>query len=221
MTWKEADRRTVVKGIGAGLAGSALFSGAAVAGDSKHGGHHSFAWANDTLYEMLEPEPPAVQDLNPGQVDDEGAHESHRPIWIVGSMDDYSKADEVDGTDHSPHPNPGDLRIDHVVPVGGGGEFTAQWHVTLVVRSGGTQEYFTLLQAIADAETEAERAAAFADLLAFLNSLPHGDGKGNILTSAATIRAAIKRGDREVIPLFGPGGEPSVFTCPIRPHQHE
>lgn len=214
-------RRTVLKTLGASVIGATTLAGTAGAGDTGDNRRQdSFAWANDTLYEMLESEPQAVQDLEPGAIDGEGSHESHRPIWIVGSMDDYSKADEVPGTDHSPHPNPGELRIDHVVPIGGGGEFTAQWHVTLVVRKGETVEYFQLLQAIADAETKQELKAAFADLLSFLNHLPHGDGKGNILTSAATIRAAVDRGDREVIPMYTPTGEPSVFTCPVRPHQH-
>ncbi len=39
---------------------------------------------------------------------------------------------EVSGSEHSPHPNPDGLPIDHVVPLV---DFSAQWHVTLVSSS--------------------------------------------------------------------------------------
>lgn len=205
-------RRTVLKGLGAGAVGSAAIAGGAYAGESRHGNQTedhdrtSYTWANETLYEMLESEPPAIENLEapPGAIDNEGNHDSHRPLWVVGSMADFSGADDLDGTFHSPHPNPAGFDIDHVVPVGGGGEFTAQWHVTLVVRPSSVDSDGNLIPDKVD-----------------FNNLPHGDGQGNVLISADIIRAAVDRGDRYAFPLFSPDGEPAVFTCPVRPHQHE
>lgn len=216
MNAEKTDRRTVLKGIGAGVVGSAAFVGGVSAGESRHGHQESFAWANDTLYEMLDSEPPAIeaQEIPPGRADSEGNSNSHRPLWLVGSMDDYSNADQVDGTEHSPHPNPLGVRVDHVVPIGGGGEFTAQWHVHLLLRNRSEVE-----ELLSIAESGDQQA-----LVNFLNQLPHGDGQGNIVTSADTIRAAVNRGDRVSFPLFfeNEQGEvkPDVFTCPVRPHHH-
>lgn len=118
---RKADRRTVLKTLGAGVVGSVAFAGASSAGDTgDERRQDSFTWAQGDLYEMLESEPPGVRDLEPGKIDDEGAHESHRPLWVIAAT----------GKEHSPHPNPDGLPIDHVVPLV---DFSAQWHVTLVI----------------------------------------------------------------------------------------
>lgn len=190
MGLNNTNRRTVLKGIGAGVVGSASIVGSASAGGSKHGNQTddhdltSYAWGDGELWEMLEAEPPAVNELEAGRVDEEGAHESHRPLWVIATVEDPA----VEGSEHGPHPNPDGLPIDHVVPLGGGGEFTAQWHVTLVLNlnTGGFENQ---------------------------------DGDGNYLLSADTIRSA---NNIATVPLFDPDtGEPAVFTCPIRPHQHK
>lgn len=182
MISRKQSRRTVLNGIGAGFVGTVTFVGAASAGNTgDNRKQESFTWADGDLYEMLESEPPAVNDLEGGEIDEEGAHESHRPLWVI----------EKTGREHSPHPNPDDLPIDHVVPIGGGGEFTAQWHVTLVV----------------DPDT---------------GSLTNQDGDGNFLLSANAIRSAETQRDIVTVPLSDPEtGEPAVFTCPVRPHQHK
>lgn len=191
--WRNTCRRTVLKGIGAGLAGSALLSGKAVAGESNPGNDHSYTWANDTLYEMLESEPGHYGNglAGPGQ-DSEGNHNAHRPLWVIESM----AGTGVPGSEHSPHPAP-ITGIDHVVPVGPGGVFTAQWHVHLVL-----DEPF-------------DPSLGFGNLANLTNT----DGDGNFLTSADAIQSG---SDIFVVPLFHPDtGEPDVFTCPVRPHQHE
>lgn len=127
-TLRHIDRRTVLKTIGIGVVGSSAITGLASAHDPENRRHDSFTWAQGDIYEMLDAEPPDVRDLEPGTVDHEGEHESHRPIWLIASMEGTG----VDGSEHSPHPNPPGLPIDHVVPIGGGGEFTAQWHITTV-----------------------------------------------------------------------------------------
>lgn len=147
----------------------------------------SYAWGNDEIWEMLESEPGlnhgqgnGKSDVTPLQ-DNEGNHMAHRPLWVIAAT----------GLEHSPHPAPVP-GIDHVVPIGGGGEFTAQWHVHLVLDKPG------------------------GDLT---NVAKEG---GELLTSADAIRSASASGDIFIVPLFDPvTGEPNVFTCPIRPHMHK
>lgn len=203
-------RRSVLKAIGATAAGGVALTGAASAGNPGNNRRmDTFTWMGGELFEMLDAEPPAVQDFAPGQIDSEGNHNAHRPLWLVGSMDDYSDAENVDGTEHSPHPNPLGARVDHVVPEKGPG-FTAQWHVHLLVRDQAeVNEFFGLLQSGDELE-----------LLKFLNGLPHGDGDGNIVNDADVIRDAVEAERRVEVPLFLPSGEPDVFTCPVRPHKH-
>lgn len=182
-------RRTVLKTIGAGVIGSATVVGTA----SGHGEptnnrrQDSFTWGEGELYEMLESEP------HPPTNDSEGNHHAHRPLWLIASM----AGTGVDGAEHSPHPNPMGLPVDHVVPVPGegGGTFSAQWHVHLV-----TDEPFD-----------------FENPFSNLANVTRTDADGAYLTSAEAITSA---NGIFVTPLFDPEtGEPDVFTCPVRPHK--
>lgn len=209
MTFNKVSRRTVLKTIGA-VGGASLVTGTATAhGDGGSGRPWgSFTWADDVLWEMADTDLPALFEGDPPTIESNGNSNAHAPLWLVGSMDDYSGADSLDGTEHSPHPNPLGARVDHVVPLGR--DFNAQWHVHLVIRPGQIEELGAALEAAAEGD--------FGAVLSFLNTLPHGDGQGNVLTSAETIEAAVEREDRIEFPLFTPSGEPDVFTCPIRPH---
>lgn len=182
------NRRTVLKGIGAGVVGSAALVGATSAGDTgDNRRQESFTWADDDLFELLDSEPPAVNEHEEGQIDDEGAHQSHRDFWVIDTM----KGTGVPGSEHSPHPNPAGLPIDHVVPIGGHGEFTAQWHVTLVL----------------DSETgELTNQDDDGNFLLSADAIRTADVDGDIVT--------IPLFDPET-------GEPAVFTCPVRPHRHK
>ncbi|AFK20027.1 hypothetical protein HFX_2340 [Haloferax mediterranei ATCC 33500] len=121
------DRRTVLKTIGAGVAGGTTLVGTATAGDTGNNRRQdTFAWGQNTLFEMLESEP------HPGSKDNEGNEAAHRPLWLIKPMTDTG----VDGSEHSPHPAPLPFDIDHVVPLDGP-SFTAQWHVHFVVEEGG------------------------------------------------------------------------------------
>lgn len=202
------ERRTVLKTLGTIGTATAL-SGTAIAHDDDGNGRPwgTFTWADDILWEMADTDLQALFE-NPPTIESNGNPNAHAPLWLVGSMDDYSKADMVDGTEHSPHPNPLGARVDHVVPLGK--DFNVQWHVHLVIRPNQMNDLEAALEAAANGD--------FGAVVSFLNTLPHGDGKGEILTSAATIEDAVARGDRIEVPLFTPSGEPDVFTCPIRPH---
>lgn len=188
MTWKKADRRTVIRGIGAGLAGSALLSGTVAAGDTgDERRQDSFTWAHDVVYEMLEAEALIEEDEELVNPDAEGDESSHRPIWVVGAQDDP----------HSPHVGPPILPFgaDHVIELEPGKKFfSAQWHVHAVIPAG---ESFP--------------------------TVPAATGKnGEPLTSKAAIKRAVDAGLVQVIPIVNPEtGEPDVFTCPVRPHQHK
>lgn len=185
---EKTNRRSVLKGIGAGLAGSALLSGTAAAGDTgDERRQESFTWAHDVVYEMLESEPLIEEDgeiLNP---DAEGDESSHRPIWVVGAQDDP----------HSPHVGPPILPfgVDHVIGLDPGKKFfSAQWHVHAVIPASET--------------FPAVPAATGVD--------------GEPLTSKAAIERAVTEELVTVVPLVNPEtGEPDVFTCPVRPHQHK
>ncbi|QIO24507.1 hypothetical protein [Haloarcula sp. JP-L23] len=173
-------RRTILKTIGAGLIGSTAFAGTATAhsGPDNQRRQDSFTWANDTLYEMLEAEPHSNQD-------NEGNEPAHRPLWLIDTL----AGESVDGAEHSPHPAPLPVPIDHVVPLGPQGVFTAQWHVHLVV------------DPLFDPSTQ--------------NPFNHLTNKvgDTFLTSADAINAAETAGDISVIPTA------IVFTCPVRPHK--
>lgn len=103
-----------------------------------------------------------------------------RTALARGSMDDYSKASSLDGAEHSPHPNPLGARVDHVVPLGR--DFSAQWHVHLVIRPGQLDDLEDALEAAANGD--------FAAVVAFLYTLPHGDGKE---TSSQVLRPSKPR----------------------------
>lgn len=110
------DRRKALKLVGGGIVGGTTLVGTARAGDTgDERRQDSFAWAQNDLYEMLDTE---------SENDDEGDEEAHRTLWLIASM----AGTGVDGAEHSPHPNPPDRPIDHVVPLEGP-SFTAQWHV--------------------------------------------------------------------------------------------
>lgn len=188
MGLEETNRRTVLTGIGAGLAGSALLSGAAAAGDTgDERRQDSFTWALDAVYEMLEAEALIKEDEELVNPDAEGDESSHRPIWVVGAQDNP----------HSPHVGPPILPfgVDHVIGLEPGKKFfSAQWHVHAVIPAGDT-----------------------------FPAVPAATGKdGEPLTSKAAIKRAVDEGLVQVIPLVDPAtGEPDVFTCPVRPHQHK
>lgn len=122
----DVNRRTVLKSIGAIVVGSPVYVGTVTAedtGDERR--QASFTWGQNTLWEMLESEPP-------DQSDTEGDEAAHRPIWLIKP----TVGTGVDGSEHSPHEAPLPFDIDHVVPIMGT-EFTAQWHVHFVVERGG------------------------------------------------------------------------------------
>lgn len=178
----DARRRTVLKTIGAVAVGSTAFAGSASAGgtgDERR--QESFAWAQNDLYEMLESEP------HPPNRDNEGNEEAHRPLWVIASM----AGTGVAGSEHSPHPNPEGLPIDHVVPLV---DFSAQWHVHLVVDK---ERPFVDRDGDGEAETP---------------NLVRTDQNGDFLTSASRIQGATNVAIIET---------DVVFTCPIRPHNHK
>lgn len=178
----DARRRTLLKTMGAGFVGSTVFAGSASAGNTgDERRQDSFTWAQGDLYEMLEAEP------HPPNRDSEGNEEAHRPLWVIASMAGTGEA----GSEHSPHPNPEGLPIDHVVPLV---DFSAQWHVHLVVDK---EEMFIDTDGDGEAETP---------------NLVREDHNGNFLTSASRIQNATNVAfvDTDV-----------VFTCPIRPHKHK
>lgn len=156
----------------------------------------TFTWADDVLWEMADTDLPALFEGDPPTVESNGNHNAHAPLWLVGSMDDVWGAESVEGTEQSPHPNPLAVRVDHVVPLGK--DFNAQWHVHRVIRRGQLNDLLAALDAAAQGN--------FWPLMDLLNSLPHGEGQGNIPTNAETIEAAVERGDRLDIPLFTPEG---------------
>lgn len=159
MNLRNSTRRNVLKIIGAGLAGTA-YAGKASAGETAARNHHSYTWANDTLWDMLESEP-----TDPLQ-DDEGSEPAHRPIWVIKTMAGTGEP----GSEHSPHPAP-IPGIDHVIGLDAGTKrfFSAQWHVHAVTEG----EPFDL-----------------SDIPGSLANLTRTDGDGNYLTSADAIRAA-------------------------------
>lgn len=139
----DTNRRTVLKTLGASVVSGTVLSGSASADDSgDERRQDSFAWAQNTLYDMLESEP------HPPDEDDEGDEEAHRPLWVIATM----AGTGVDGAEHSPHPNPQNAPIDHVVPVV---DFSAQWHVHLVWEEGTTN--FTRIDQNGDYLTSASR----------------------------------------------------------------
>lgn len=177
----DARRRTVLRTMGGAIVGSTVFGGTASASDtSDERRQDSFAWARNDLYEMLEAEP------HPPNRDSEGNEAAHRPLWIIKSM----AGTGVDGSDHSPHPNPSGAPIDHVVPLA---DFSAQWHVHLVV---DMEEPFVDVDGDGEPETP---------------NLVRTDHDAQYLTSANRIQNAdnVAILETEV-----------VFTCPIRPHNH-
>lgn len=116
---RNANRRRVLKTIGTGVLAGTVLTGSARAGDwNDERRQDSFTWAQNDLYEMLASEPD-------NQNDSEGDDESHRPLWLIASMDGTG----VDGSEHSPHFH----GVDHVVPLV---DFSAQWHVHAVIKEG-------------------------------------------------------------------------------------
>lgn len=128
MTWKEANRRIVLKGIGAGVAGSAALSAAVTGGDTgDNRRQQSFVWANDNVWEMLESEPLIEQDGELVNPDAEGDSSAHRPLYAVAPQDG----------EHSPHAAPPGppFPLDHVIALDPGTKkfFSAQWHTHAVI----------------------------------------------------------------------------------------
>lgn len=115
---RNADRRTVLKTLGAGVVGGAVLPGTAAAGDTGNNRRQdSFTWAAHELWEMGNREPPKNNDSD-------GNEEAHEPIFIIKSM----AGTGVPGSDHSPHFEP--ANADHVITFE---EFNPQWHVHLVL----------------------------------------------------------------------------------------
>lgn len=105
-----------MKTIGTGVLAGTVLTGSARAGDwNDERRQDTFTWAQNDVYEMLASEPE-------NQNDSEGDDESHRPLWLIASMEGTG----VPGSEHSPHFH----RVDHVVPLV---DFSAQWHVHAVV----------------------------------------------------------------------------------------
>lgn len=116
-------RRTVLKVLGAGVAGSAALVGTAGAHDDPKNNRRqdTFTWADGRLFEMFD------TDLNSDTDESDGNEAAHRPLYVIDAMDGTGVA----GAEHSPHPAP-IPGIDHVVPLPPGPRFTAQWHVHVV-----------------------------------------------------------------------------------------
>lgn len=178
MDFQNLKRRTVLKGIGAGAGGMAL-TGTATAEPQKRGQHHSYAWANGVEWDMLEPEPP-------GGGDSEGAEPAHRPLWVIA-------ATELCNSPH-PAPFPG---IDHVIPLGPGGIYTAQWHVHVVAESGTTLE------------------EVFNDPSLLVNRKDGGTSTGGDPDDYLLSADAITAGDGVEFEVHAIPN--NVFTCPARP----
>lgn len=166
---QNANRRTVLRGISAGVGGMALTGTATAADPPKRGQHHSYAWANGVEWDMLEAEPPDGGD-------GEGNDAAHRPLWIIAET----------GLCNSPHPAP-EPGIDHVIPLGPGGIYTAQWHVHRV-----TDGSRTLVNA---ADGTATTGGDCDDYLLSADDIEAADGNGKVEVVETDI----------------------VFTCPARP----
>lgn len=118
---KDTNRRTVLKTIGASVAGGTVLTGTASADDFEYPGEQPRVadlppvfptWGSDGTdhWEMLDPAAPQNTD-----------HESHRPLYHIAPS----------GGDHSPH----FFVLDNVVdtPAVGGGDYSAVWDVSFVV----------------------------------------------------------------------------------------
>lgn len=128
--------------------------------------------------------------------DDEGDEEAHRDLWLIAATGSGTPGE---GPNHSPHPNPPGLPIDHVVPLPKGFDpdgqgFTAQWHVHMVLDGDNP-----FIDHDNDPDTD--------PVPNFVNK----DQSDNPLTSASRIRNATN---------IQISSTPIVFTCPVRPHNH-
>lgn len=174
------DRRTVLKTLGAGVVGGTGLTGSAVA--HQPGVPVERTWARDTEYELLTTEP--LHSPDGMHRDDEGNGQAHRQLWIIAPVRDKPQA--------TGHPN---FRIchDHVVPLV---DFSAQWHVKLVVEPG--TENFDGTQ------------------------LVNEDSSGTCLTSASAINAAESAGDVDILdtpevftcPIRPLKGDHPLHPCP-------
>ena len=186
---------------GAGVVGGATLvspvSGGET-GDSRN--QESFTWESNELWEMLESEPPHQhpQDASKQQMvfeeisDSEGSEEAHEPIWLVGSQAGSGLA----GADHSPHFGfPGIWGADHVIDFE---RWNPQWHVHFVVEP---------LEPYIDVEGPNGGIFTLPNVVAEVDGTP--------LTSDDRIEAAASNDDVLVLETD------SVFTCPVRPHQHK
>ena len=185
----QRSRRTVLRALGAGAVGGASI-GVASGHEPENRRHDTYTWADNEVWEMLEAEPGlrGATDISPTQ-DSEGDHQGQRPIWII-------KAHPNDP--HSPHPNPGDLPVDHVIDLSPGKRFySAQWHVHLIL--DGDNPFVC----VANCNTSDPVLAP---------NFENRDGNGTLLTSADRIRTAVENGDITEFPTDG------AFTCPVRPH---
>lgn len=154
-----ADRRSVLKTIGGGVMGSAIYAGAVTADNRRL---PSFTWAEGELWEMLESEP------HPPNKDSEGDEEAHRPLWVVAPQDNT-------GHTHSPHviipEGPlAETPADHVIDLEPGKKFySAQWHVHAVLVQGGSPQDGSLAKDGVDGAAlksdDAIKAAADAGLV--------------------------------------------------------
>lgn len=205
----DANRRTVLKTIGAGVAGSAVFTGSTSAdgkplpGETADGGHVFATWGDDEIWEIFDAEPsvhfPEEPDFEePRTIDSEGDDHAHEPLYLIKP---------IAGAEHSPHipapptfPGPF-IGIDHTVPVPGGTDkqYSAQWHPQFVVDAN--QPFICV--AFCDPGAEKEPV--------FFPNIVNQDQDGNDLTSSTTIENATN------VTIL-PGPEESVFTCPVRPH---
>lgn len=203
---KGMNRRTVLKTIGVGVAGSAAFTGTASA-DGKPlprttaDGRHVFAtWGDDEIWEIFDAEPsvhfPEEPDFEePRVIDAEGDDNAHEPLYLIKPIPGAEHSPHIPAPPGSPVPFAG---VDHTTPVPGGTakQYSAQWHPKFVVDA--------MKPFVCVALCDTENPVMFPNLV-------NQDEEGNGLTSSTKIENASN------VAIL-PGPEDAVFTCPERPH---
>lgn len=119
-----ANRRTVLKTIGAAVAGGTFLTGSVRGHDPKSNGQIPvfLTWGDHEVWELIDAEPPSRDRLQ----DAEGNDHAHAPLYLIKPTENQ----------HSPMFPP---IADQVVPVPGGPDannFSAQWHPKAVVEKG-------------------------------------------------------------------------------------
>lgn len=125
-----AERRTVLKALGAVVAGGVAAATPASADELESNGQIPVfpTWGAHDIWEMVDAEPPTRDRMQ----DAEGDCSAHSPLYLIASMEETGVA----GSSHSPH----FAGLDQVIAVPGGpasDQFSAQWHPKVVVGEGG------------------------------------------------------------------------------------